>query len=124
MRNKIEKWIGSFWRWLFPRKSDLFIVETCEDEPKSVSKRTVYLIGEPGNEWAASFICPCGCENLITLNLLRQAGRPTWTVRTGKKGGATLAPSVWRKVGCESHFIMKDGEIIWCGKGFDGYEAH
>lgn len=115
MRKRVEKWLRFLWRWFFPRKSGGYIIETCDDEPKSVRKGIVYLIGDPGNEWAASFVCPCGCGEIITLNLLRQAGRPTWRVQIGLGDVATLVPSVWRKVGCKSHFIIRDGETIWCG---------
>lgn len=114
MFKKIKQRLRALWRWLFPHRAGLYIVEKITDEPTSPRKRTVYLIGEPGNEWAASFICPCGCEALITLNLLSSPGRPLWTVTSGKQKLASLAPSVWRKVGCKSHFIMRDGKIIWC----------
>jgi len=74
----------------------------------------VYLVGENGDEWVAAFICPCGCKQVINLNLLEYEGRPVWKVQEDSRGRASIVPSVWRHVGCKSHFIIRDGEIIWC----------
>lgn len=114
MFKKAIQRLKALWRWLFPRQPELFIVERTVDEPQAPREKTVYLIGDTGNEWAASFICPCGCGALISLNLLSHPGRPLWTVTEGRQKLATLTPSVWRKVGCKSHFVMRDGQIIWC----------
>ncbi|TLD71359.1 hypothetical protein FEM03_07460 [Phragmitibacter flavus] len=117
MFKKVWQWILSKWYRFFPKKPEGFVIERCIDEPQSLKTDILYLIGEAADEWAAAFICPCGCGELIMLNLLRQSGRPIWTVSAGKDGIATLHPSVWRNVGCKSHFIMRDGVIIWCGTG-------
>lgn len=64
-------------------------------------------------KWAL-FLCPCGCHSVITLSL-QLAHRPRWTVRESKKNRPSMRPSVWRDVGCLSHFWVEDGRIYWCG---------
>jgi hypothetical protein len=58
-------------------------------------------------------ICPCGCGEVIELNLLEQA-RPRWSVQEHPDRTITLAPSVWRQKGCRSHFHLRRGRIDWC----------
>lgn len=59
------------------------------------------------------FLCPCGCGSVVTLSLQPDKS-PHWTFRRSKGGRATLRPSVWRDVGCKSHFFLNDGRIHWC----------
>jgi len=83
------------------------------DLPDEPNPFIVYIAGEGPNVWAASLVCPCGCEEIIELNLLPQA-RPRWSFTEHKNGAITLEPSVWRRSGCRSHFILRDGLIHWC----------
>lgn len=62
--------------------------------------------------WAL-FLCPCGCRAVITLSL-QQAHRPRWHVNPSTEYRPVLRPSVWRDVGCFSHFWVNDGRIYWC----------
>ena len=63
-------------------------------------------------KWAL-FLCPCGCDTVITLSL-QTAHRPHWTVRASKDQRASMRPSVWRDTGCLSHFWIVDGRVYWC----------
>lgn len=56
--------------------------------------------------------CPDGCGETLVINLDRRAGKAWRHDRRG--GGLTLYPSVWREGGCESHFIVWRGHILWC----------
>jgi len=64
-------------------------------------------------KWAL-FLCPCGCRSVITLSLQR-AHRPRWNVQSSNERRPSMRPSVWRDVGCLSHFWVEDGRIYWCG---------
>ena len=56
--------------------------------------------------------CPCGCGDLLIINLDRRAG-PAW--RIYRRGDAiSLFPSYWRDTKCESHFILWRNIIHWC----------
>lgn len=111
MLNKPITLLRTLFRWLCPRWAGLYVVKRSEDEPDQIERRTVHLIGSVGNEWAAMFTCPCGCNQVVRLNLLKHGDRPVWKVQADSRGRATLTPSVWRHVGCNSHFIMRHGGI-------------
>lgn len=83
-----------------------------EEMPETLKPLTVYLCGEGEYLWAAAMICPCGCKEVINLNLLQKV-RPQWRVKEHKDGTITLTPSVWRQNGCRSHFIVRQGRIEW-----------
>ncbi len=62
--------------------------------------------------------CPCSCGDDISLNLDPAAGA-CW--RLIRRDPLTLAPSVWRETGCESHFFVWRHEIDWLEWGlYDG----
>lgn len=60
--------------------------------------------------------CPDGCGETLVINLDSRADK-AW--RFDMRGeGLTLFPSIWREGGCESHFIVWRGHILW----FDRFE--
>src|SRR5262245_17096273 len=83
------------------------VVKEMPDEP---NERIVYIYRSGGAAWGLGFLCPCGCEEVIELNLITQT-RPCWKIQTKWDTTPTIHPSVWRKVGCRSHFWIRDGII-------------
>ncbi len=64
--------------------------------------------------------CPCGCGEVIPINLDPRSG-PAWEYYDGAKRGLTVFPSVWRDTGCRSHFIIWYGRIfLFGGESEDG----
>ena len=56
--------------------------------------------------------CPCGCGDVLVINLDSRAG-PAW--RIYHRGETfSLCPSYWRDTKCESHFILWRNIIYWC----------
>jgi Family of unknown function (DUF6527) len=106
----VPRQLVTLWPW---RKPKLFHGIRVEELPEKLDKGKVYLAGEGEHLWAAAMVCPCGCGELIELNLLKQA-RPCWSVQEHADGTITLAPSVWRQKGCRSHFLLRRGRIDWC----------
>jgi hypothetical protein len=78
----------------------------------SLSLGIPYEIEDTGKPWAAAMDCPCGCGNTLHINLLPDT-RPVWSLKMESGGAPTLAPSVWRREGCGSHFILRNGHIRW-----------
>ena len=80
---------------------------------EKVQKSVLYFVA-PGRrpKWVL-FQCPCGCQSIITLSLQR-VHRPHWSLISTAANRPTLNPSVWRDVGCLSHFWIKDGRVFWC----------
>jgi len=88
-------------------------IERVEDFPNRLKAATLYVAGEEPYAWGAAMLCPCGCADVIELNLLAQAS-PCWSVRKNRDGSITLVPSVWRTKGCRSHFLIRGSRIDWC----------
>ncbi len=121
------KWLALLWRsvydvvalparWLENRKKPRIIFyrfEHVDEFPDSLNPHKLYLAGENGYFWAAAMLCPCGCGDVIELNLLKKA-RPCWSVNEHPDGLVSLMPSVWRREGCHSHFFLRRGQIEWC----------
>jgi Family of unknown function (DUF6527) len=55
--------------------------------------------------------CPDGCGEIISVNLDRRSG-PAWRLYY-RRGKWSLFPSIDKPSGCESHFILAHGRIIW-----------
>lgn len=91
---------------------DFWMIEACEEAPEAPAARRVYLIGELDDPWAAAFLCPCDCGELIQLSLMRDDD-PSWIACGAAGGRASLHPSIWRIRGCRSHFFIKDGRVVW-----------
>ncbi len=106
----LPRWLFSLW---MPRKPKLFRCIRVDEFPDKIDGSKVYLAGEGDNLWAAAMLCPCGCGEVIELNLLQQA-RPCWSAQEHPDGTISLAPSVWRQKGCRSHFFVRHGLIDWC----------
>jgi hypothetical protein len=122
------KWIASFGQslrrgarflrerlralWGRPRPQR-FAYARVDDFPDLLKPSTLYVAGEGAHLWAAAMRCPCGCGDVIELNLLKKV-RPRWSVQEHTDGSVSLMPSVWRRKGCRSHFFVRHGRIDWC----------
>jgi hypothetical protein len=97
--------------WLGIRKKGFRVLRVAEvpDKPRPFE---LYAIGDP-YIWQAALLCPCGCGHLIQLSLLK-SDSPRWDLGVARDGKATLSPSVWRTLGCQAHFFVRGGKIIWC----------
>ena len=49
----------------------------------------------------------------LEMMLLKEV-KPRWDVTLDAPGHATLYPSVWLRGGCQSHFWIRAGKVIWC----------
>lgn len=108
--SKIWRKLSNWWSGLWTRP---YRSVKIEELPDSLSKNTLYIAGEGPHLWFVAMICPCGCGEVLQMSLLRDA-RPCWNVSVDSKGVPTLYPSVWRHVGCKSHFFLTNGLIQWC----------
>lgn len=105
-------------RWLFRVDHQAPSINTVvvEDLPDHLLPNTIYLVGEDKQYWQAAMRCPCRCGELIQLNLA-PPGPPCWRVRLYWDMTVTLSPSVWRSVGCFSHFWIRRSRVLWVGRG-------
>lgn len=110
------RWVRGLWAWftgLFRRKPKPWATVNAEDVPEAARPATVYLVGEGGHLWFVVFVCPCGCGELVQLNLLPDS-RPRWSAERHPDGTVSVSPSVWRTAGCRSHFFLRRGLVEWC----------
>lgn len=84
-----------------------------EELPESLCRNCMYVVGENGSFWFVAMICPCGCGEVLYMNLLKER-RPRWSVTPNADGTISLAPSVFRQKGCRSHFFFRRGLVEWC----------
>src|SRR6185503_6541780 len=63
------------------------------------------------------FQCPCGCGEILSINVDAGAGR-AWKMRRDETS-ISLMPSVWRAGGCGSHFIVWRSRLWWCDSDDD-----
>lgn len=89
-----------------------YSTEFTEEMPETFLPRTIYLVGEGEHLWNASMICPCGCGQVLHMNL-QPDSRPLWRATQHPDGTASLHPSVWRQKGCRAHFWFQNGAIRW-----------
>lgn len=86
------------------------------DKPPSnevIAEGAFYFVLSKNRPRWALFQCPCGCKNIITLSLQR-VHSPHWAVQKSRNDRPNLTPSVWRDIGCMSHFWIHDGRVYWC----------
>jgi hypothetical protein len=113
--NKLQKKLRRIWLiiknrlWGTPVPLETIYLDELPDQLK---KDIVYLIGENGYLWVAALLCPCGCQAVIQLNLLTDV-KPCWHVEEYFDGTVSLAPSVWSRRGCGSHYFVRQGFIKW-----------
>ena len=105
---KLLKHVWSWLQWPAPYRTVV-----VEELPEQFRDKEIYLIGENEHFWSVAMLCPCGCGEVIQLNLVAGT-RPRWTFELDSNTQViTLCPSVWRTVGCHSHFNVRLGQVQW-----------
>jgi hypothetical protein len=107
--NKLIDWLRSVYQ---KRKDPALKLKIEEEIPVTLEDKTLYVIGSLTDHWAIALLCPCGCKQNIQLNTLPEA-KPCWSFRLEHDGAITVHPSIWRKIGCKSHFHIRQGKIKW-----------
>lgn len=109
---QLRYFLRAFWR-RFLRRPPLLRTIYVEELPEALSLKSFYVAGEGEYQWFAAMVCPCGCGETLHMSLLPEM-HPRWEFTENSDSTPTLHPSVWRKVGCQSHFFLREGVINWC----------
>src|SRR5947207_15952273 len=80
------------------------VAKVTDGDSLVVEIGTMVVVGVDVAQWC-EFLCPCGCGEVVRLNLLRSRG-PAWRLALNAAGLPTLRPSVIRRSGCRSHFLV------------------
>jgi hypothetical protein len=97
---------------LFKRQK-LYRAKFVNEIPDRFVNNIIYVIQNEGYSWQAVMICPCGCQNILYMNLIKEH-KPSWEIEVDKNRSVSLHPSINRIVGCKSHFFLKNSKIKWC----------
>jgi hypothetical protein len=114
------KMFRAFWRRLWGWFEGLFQApyrtQKLEgDLPAKLYSKTIYVVEEDGYLEHVVMVCPCGCGQLLYMNLIPDE-RPCWRVIDHENGTISLWPSVWRQKGCHAHFWFRHGQVFWVGQ--------
>lgn len=108
--NRIRK----FWSRLWSKYGPRYRVEIFHEEPPvKLKRRVVYSVLSEGYPFYATMICPCGCGDLIDLNMMEDE-HPCWNLIAADGARPELHPSVRRVEGCYAHYWVRKGRVIWC----------
>jgi hypothetical protein len=102
-----------FWRWRRKRSSfNGFVqIESSADPSADIASGKLVLIGPKEKPKWLRFACPCGCGEILALNLM-QSHSPRWSVQIDKDGTMTAYPSVDAQR-CASHFWIRHNKVEW-----------
>jgi len=89
-----------------------YLFSSVDEFPEEVQENMLYHIGEGEFKWLLVFRCPCGCKDIIQLNLLKEA-KPRWRVKFHDYGDVSVYPSVNRQINCRSHFNITKNSVRW-----------
>jgi len=112
MTTYLRRWLAG-WLRVSRKRPAQFSTCAITEWPEAPLPNILYRLGDSECEWAAGLQCPCGCQAFIQLSLVEDAS-PSWWIERKESGEFTLMPSVWRTVGCRSHFIIYRSRILWC----------
>lgn len=106
---KIRKW----WRHRRRRHSFTGVahLESSADPTAELAAKKLVLIGPEGKPKWLRFACPCGCGQVVALNLMG-SHYPRWQVQLHNDGSLTAQPSVDSEK-CGSHFWIRRNRINW-----------
>lgn len=105
---RLRQWVAVRAPWREP----IYHAVSVTDLPDALDRHLLYIVEENGHRHGAAMICPCGCKAVLEMNLVPDV-RPIWRAAVHEDGTVSLHPSVWRQVGCRSHFWVKQGRIRW-----------
>lgn len=109
-------WLKRAWKRIcafFVRKPVPLKACVVDNLPDKLDSKSVYLVGEAGFIWQVAILCPCGCGEVLHMPVLKDT-RPRWRYTLHDDNTLSLYPSVWRKVGCRSHFHLRQSQVVWC----------
>ncbi len=105
--------IRRWWRRRKRRKafSGAVQLESSVDPGLQLKAGKLVLVGPKEKPKWLRFQCPCGCGDVIALNLMA-SHYPRWTVEIHKDGTLSAMPSIDATT-CGSHFWIRRNKIRW-----------
>lgn len=85
----------------------IVVAKNQSEASAAITRGTLVVVQPSDRPKSVKFLCPCGCGEVLSINVMRGAGK-AWRIVFDLRRGLSLYPSVWLDVGCESHFILRD----------------
>lgn len=95
-----------------PELGPLSYSQTRRDAERLAKNGAFSVFAPQGHPKWLLFRCPCGCGEIVNLNLMKSAS-PRWEIRSSKSGFYSVSPSVDSQT-CGSHYWIREGRIHWC----------
>lgn len=114
------QWLRNFfawiWSWFRPTgRREAFgatvQLDSSTNPERELAAGKLVLIGPAEKPKWLRFKCPCGCGDVIALNLMT-SHRPHWKTELHQDGTLTVHPSVDSQR-CGAHFWIKRSKINW-----------
>jgi hypothetical protein len=112
----LRRLVAAVRAWWRPRRrlsaySGVASLDATTDPAPAVSSGRLVLVGTPERAKWLRFTCPCGCGEVLALNLM-PTHHPRWTIDRHGDGTLTVSPSV-DATACGSHFWIRRNRVEW-----------
>ena len=94
------------------RYTEIAVVEDNAAANQALKNRTTLVIIHRGRPRWLKFHCPCGCSDILSINLDHKTGA-FWYLQQDQDG-LSLSPSVWRTSNCQTHFFLIANNVQFC----------
>jgi Family of unknown function (DUF6527) len=105
--------LGRWWRQRRRRRvfAGVACLDSSVDPASELAAGKLVLVGPTAKPKWLRMACPCGCGEIIALNLMT-SHYPRWSAQIHEDGTLTAAPSVDSEK-CGSHFWIRHNNIQW-----------
>src|SRR5229473_2764752 len=105
-----KRWVRSRRRSV--RFDSVVLVDSMANATSMLKEHRLVLVGQPQKAKWLKFSCPCGCGEVLALNLM-ESHSPRWSLHREFGNRITVWPSV-RSTKCGAHFFLRSNNVEWC----------
>lgn len=106
----LNRWRGRIRRQ--HRYAGLVRLDDSLDPGEYLARGNLVLVGSSGRAKWLQFRCPCGCGEVLSLNLM-ESHSPRWRIQVDTQGQLSVSPSV-DVTTCGAHFFIRKNRVAWC----------
>lgn len=115
MFENISNFIQKHFKSIFSKSPKKFSgIVVCGDRQsleQEVQNGKIVIIGNKNNPKWVHFLCPCGCKEQISLNLMKSY-YPRWRVKFNQDDTVSISPSI-DNTSCGGHFWIDHNQVFW-----------
>ncbi len=118
MITKLIQNLCRVWQRCFPssRRAKPFFcgiqwVNSMAQGDEAIQARKLVVVGTREHPKWLRFLCPCGCEEVVALNLMK-SHQPRWAIEPHRDRTLSVSPSIDSRT-CRSHYWIRHSHIDW-----------